>query len=235
MDEFNDKTLTEDIRALAKGLLDDPLTGPIFADAGIHRDFSDEEMEAIKERCGKEPFIAAYDMSIGPEVHSYFRNMWTAIAVARRVGEGDFRGVDDTAATTMIEANKNVLHDPETGKYFEQEKYGQQNFDRVITYAEFLPLLKEFVAKPDLPGMIDHWLSIYEQNGRDRLDRNVSEAWAPIAVAANLLLFRYGFIQRAPLDVVGKDVILEGINLNHEQAARDVSARYGRVDFGGED
>ena len=99
MAEYTDETLTEDIRGLARRLMEDPTTGAIVKDAGIHRSFTESEMLAVRALCDQEPFLAAYDINTWTEGDACFRNMWTAISVALRIGEGEFSDVDDIAAT----------------------------------------------------------------------------------------------------------------------------------------
>lgn len=192
MSEYSDETLDRDLRDLAQALLDHPEFGPIIRDVGIGQDFTDEQLGKILAFCDT---AACFDPVVLPNIRdhynysspNYFDNRWLAIAVARRVGQGDFISVDSAAAHRMIIENKVPLDKSELKTYRK----------RKVAISDFVPLFLEFAKTPSLEKAFADFLPVYEIYGGSNWDHSdVKDVILPIEIAARNAMRRYGFMQQ---------------------------------------
>jgi hypothetical protein len=193
--EHSGETLSRDIRNLAQALLDHPEFGPIIRDAGTHSEFDDWDLSTydwdappnrenvtfkIWEFSRTSMFFHSILGSHWP--HDYI-NAYLAIAVARRVAQGDFANVDDPRAQKMIAEQKSVMGD-------------HTNRDRKIPYSDFLAMFLEFAQTPGLNEVFEAIRPILDENGGSgNFDLGeVNSALHPIQWAAVRVMHRYGFM-----------------------------------------
>lgn len=220
MTEYSEETLDRDLRDLAHTLLNDPVTGPIIRDVGTHRNFTPDEGKAIFTFCYAAPFFARYDKTEWPNnsPHGpYFSNPWVAIAVARRVAQGDFSSVDDPAAKRMIADNKMLI-----------ENYDCYR-DQKIAYSEFLPLFLEFAQAPELEQALKKFLPVYKKFGESNWDQDeVKEVYGPIVSIARQTMRRYGNMQNPnQMTTIWRVIkIIKGLDSLNEENIREEAKNY---------
>jgi hypothetical protein len=181
------KTLTDDIRALARMLLDHPEAGPIIRDAGVRRDFTEEEEAFVGELARNSPMMELfrpYKTQWGWSARGALDSPNVGIGLARQIADGLIESVDAPQATDLIERNKVLPPEPGTSDSPDFHK-------RQVPFPIFYKVLLEFLQTPDLKqGLHDYKFFDVAEEGYHNHARLRDKLRGP----AQRHLFRYGEI-----------------------------------------
>lgn len=140
------ETLTDDIRALARMLLDHPEAGPIIRDAGVRRAFTEAEEALVGELARNSPMMEIfrpYKVPTGWTARGAWDCPDVAIGLARQIADGRIETVNAPAATDLIERNKVLPPDP--------DDFGTTDYhSRQVPFDIFYKALLEFIETPSL-------------------------------------------------------------------------------------
>jgi len=187
MSEHSNDTLTDDIRSLARMLLNHPEAGPIIRDAGVRRDFTEEEEALVGDLARNSPMMEifrSYKTPTGWSARGAWDSPNVAIGLARQIADGLIESVDAPQATDLIERNKVLPPEPDA---FDSPSYRQ----RQVPFAIFYKVLLEYLETPGLKqGLHDLKYFDVAEEGYHNQARLRDELRAP----AQRHLFRYGEI-----------------------------------------
>lgn len=222
-------TLARDLRDLAEMLLDHPVAGPIIRDAGVRRDFTDEEEKTVLEIATNAPMMAMFHeyrkerVRYGAIGEKY--NPLVAAGLARQIADGLISSVDAPEAADLIERNMVPLN-PDHPSFDERH-------EKKISFELFYKILCEYMNTPGLKQLRDAWFNYRGGSGGEK--RELRTAFEAPAIRH---LQRYGEIGLVFFADVANLIFLKGIDFNDRAAIWKIVTRdlhiepVGKRDFG---